>query len=394
MPLFQYIAVDHRGKKIIGMLNADSLELAKEHLRSQKILVTKLTYSKQIQKKKILSSSFLLNITNDLYVLLRAGLPLYDTLLTMQEKYRRTKANFLLLDLSDQIKEGKYLSQALAIYPRIFDSVYLSMVKAGEESGHLTESFKELSKLKLRSEGLKKKIKTAMIYPLFLGGFCLAVMSGLLFFLIPSMAELFEGHTLHPFTSFILKVSQGLNEHALLIFSTFIFLTSLLIWFFKQKKGRRLLQKMFLKLPFLTRFITEIVLNRFCRVFSVLLANGISLLDALRLSRFSMNHFIFEEMIRKVEGKVIEGKKLSKELEKEKLMPPLVVRMMSIAEEGGNMAKMMHNVSEIYEEDLNQSLSRLTAFLQPALLLFLGVIVTIVLLAVLLPLTDVGSMLD
>ena len=394
MPLFQYKAVDHQGKKIIGMLNADSLQLAKDHLRKQKILVTKLTHSKHIQEKKTLPSSLVLNITNDLHILLRAGLPLYDTLLTMQEKYHRTKAGLLLIDLSDQIKEGKHLSQALATYPRIFDPIYLSIVKAGEESGHLMESFKELSKLTFRTERLKKKIKTAMIYPAFLGGLCLAVISGLLFFLIPSMAELFEGRTLHPLTSFILKISQNLNEQAFLIFSLFIVSIFLLIYFFKQKPGKQFFQKTCLKFPLLTRFITEAILSRFCRVLSVLLTNGIPLLEALQLSRLSMNHFIFEEIIKKAESRVVEGKKLSKELEKETLIPSLVVRMISLAEESGNMAQIMHNISEIYEEDLEQSLTRLTAFLQPAVLLFLGVIVTIVLLAVLLPLTDVGSMLD
>ena len=201
MTLFQYVALTKNGKKTIGLINADSFDLAKEQLRKQKVLVTKLILYKKQTKEQLLPPSLFLNLTRDIHVLLRAGLPLYDSLLTLQEKYHRTKAHSLLLNLCDQVKEGKHLSEALGQYPRIFDAVYISMVKAGEESGTLTDSFEELSKLISRSQGMKKKVMTAMIYPIFLGSFCLAVISALLFFLIPSMKELFEGRTLHPLTA-------------------------------------------------------------------------------------------------------------------------------------------------------------------------------------------------
>ena len=182
MALFQYSALSPNGKKTIGLINADTLDQAKEQLRRQKILVTKLVLYKKQPGDQTLSPPLLLNLTRDLHVLLRAGLPLYDSLLTLQEKYFRTKAHSLLLNLCDQVKEGQHLSEALERYPKIFDNVYISMVRAGEESGALTESFEELSKLIARAQGLKKKITTAMIYPIFLGSFCLVVISALLFF--------------------------------------------------------------------------------------------------------------------------------------------------------------------------------------------------------------------
>lgn len=394
MALFQYSALSPNGKKTIGLINADTLELAKEQLRRQKILVTKLVLYKKQPGDQTLSSALLLNLTRDLHVLLRAGLPLYDSLLTLQEKYFRTKAHSLLLNLCDQVKEGQHLSQALALYPRIFDDVYISMVRAGEESGTLTESFEELSKLITRAQGLKKKITTAMIYPLFLGSFCLVVIGALLFFLIPSMQELFEGRALHPLTQTVLTLSSFLNENAFWIFSCAGLFALLSAFFMKQKSGKIFRQKMALRIPVIDRLTTEAVMTRFCRVVSVLLRGGVSLLDSLKLAKLVMQHHQFEEVITKAEIKVVEGKKLSEELEKSPLIPHLVIRMMAIAEESGNMAKMMQHVSEIYEEDLERSLSRLTSFMQPVILLFLGLVVAVILLSVLLPLTDVSSMIQ
>jgi len=393
MALFQYSSLMENGKKRVGLINADSLDLAKQQLRKQKILVTHLILYKKQPREQTLSSSMLLNLTRDLHVLLRAGLPLYDSLLTLKEKYHRSKAHSLLLNLCDQVKRGLHLSEALSEYSRIFDAVYLSMVKAGEESGTLIKSFEELSKLISRRQGIKKKVTTAMIYPIFLGGFCLIVIGALLFFLIPSMKELFEGRELHPLTTTVLALSSNLNEHAFLILSTLVILILLFIFLMKQRGAKRFKQKLILRLPVFERLTKEAVLTRFCLVLSVLLRGGVSLLDSLKLSKLVMQHSLFEEVISRVEVNVAEGKKLSEELEKSSLIPHLVIRMVALAEESGNMAKMMKHVSEIYEEDLERSLTRLTAFLQPAVLLFLGVVVAIILLSVLLPLTDVSSMI-
>lgn len=394
MALFQYSALTESGKKTIGLINADSLDLAKEHLRKQQILVVKLALYKKQPRHQTLPSTLLLNLTRDLYVLLRAGLPLYDTLLTLQEKYHQTRADGLLLNLCDQVKQGQHLSEALSKYPMIFDAVYLSMVKAGEESGTLIESFEKLSKLISRSQALKKKIMTAMIYPLFLGSFCLVVIGALLFFLIPSMKELFEGRSLHPLTATILNISDFFHERATFLIGGFSLMSVLLGVFIKQKKGQKVMETLGLKIPIVNRLITEAVLARFCRVFSVLLRGSVPLLDSLRLAKLVMKHHLFEEVIERVEAKVIEGKKLSEELEKSPLIPHLVVRMIALAEESGNTAKMVQHVSEIYEEDLERSLNRLTSFLQPVILLFLGIVVAVILLSVLLPLTDVSSMIQ
>lgn len=393
MPLFRYDALTPEGKKEIGMVNADSIELAKERLRKQKVLVIKLASYKKKTGELTLSPGLIQGFTRDLYVLLRAGLPLYDSLLTLEEKYRRSKMQPLFLDLTDQVKQGRHLSQALLSYPKIFSPVYVAMVKAGEESGTLTESFEELAKLLGKEQALKKKVVSAMIYPLFLGVFCLTVLTVLLFFLIPAMSELFEDRTLHPMTNFILNLSQTLNTHATLIFSTLALLVVSGILFFRHEVGKRQVQKLVLHLPIFKRLVTETVLARFCRVFAVLLQGGTPLVNSLRLAKAVMKNVFFENVVENAEKNVVEGKRLSEEFQKSPLIPNLVIRLLAIAEESGDVESMMQHVAEIYEEDIEKSLSRMTALLQPVMLLVLGLIVAIILLSVLLPLTDVSSII-
>jgi len=376
------------------MINADSLELAKERLRKQKILVVKLTHYIKDGGQITLSSALVLSFTRDVHALLQAGLPLYETLQILEEKFRRTKMHPIFLDLCDQVRQGRRFSDALAEYPKVFDPVFTSMIRAGEESGTLTTSFEELSKLTYRDQALKKKLSAAMIYPAFLGVFCMGVVSVLLFFLIPSMADLFEGRTLHPMTEAILSLSAFLNTHTVVIFSTIALTLLSLILFFRHPKGKEIIKNTLLYIPIVKGIYIEVIMSRFCRVFSVLSVGGVPLIENLRLSKKVIKHPAIEKVIKKAEGKIVEGGRLSEELAKSPLIPTLVVRMLSIAEESGRVAEMMMHLSNIYEENIERSISWMTALLQPVILLLLGIVVAVVLLSVLLPLTDVSSFIE
>ena len=393
MALYQYTALSENGRKKVGMINADSIELAKERLRKEQILVTKLLLYSKKGKELTISSSLLIGFTRDLHTLFRAGLPLYESLLTLEEKYRRTKLHPIFLDLCDQVKEGRQFSSVLSDYPKIFDSIYLAMIHAGEESGSLEKSFQELEKLIGRDQKLKKKLSSAMIYPAFLGVFCLVVISILLFFLIPSMSELFEERTLHPMTQGVLALSRFLHDHSFSIGAGTGIIVLLSVLFIRHPKGKEQMKKKLLHVPIINRLFIETIMARFCRVFSILFKGGVTMIECLRLSKQVMKHPVFEDIVTRAEKKVLEGKRLSEEFEKSPQIPTLVVRMLAIAEESGRVAEMMHHLSDIYEEDIERNLAKLTSLLQPVILLFLGVVVAIILLAVLLPLTDMSSIL-
>ncbi|MFI5334926.1 MAG: type II secretion system F family protein, partial [Chlamydiales bacterium] len=365
--------------------------LAKERLLKQEMLLTRLAVHEK--KEIILPKSLLLTFTRELAQLLQAGLPLYESLLTVEEKYRRQKQHPLFLDLCDRLKGGASLSSSLMRYPKSFDAVYLSLVKAGEESGSLPEIFEQLSLLITKQLRLRKLLISSMTYPMILLVFCMLVTAGLLFFVVPSLQELFEGRALHPLTQLVLNVSKWVNAHGLFLFIFCAGACFFLISLFRSEKGRVLIQGMSLKIPLAKTLLIRSALTRFCHCASLLTQSGVPLLDTLRLSRQTMKLKLLEDAIERAEKKIVEGKSLSQELKNSPMIPSLVIRMLSIAEETGRMGSIFHKLAEIYDEELEKNLTQLSAYLQPALLLTLGAVVGFVVLSILLPLTDVSSFL-
>ncbi len=379
------------GKGLKGVIDADSLLVAKERLRKQQILVTHVEPISSSEKRLILPKPLLLAFTRELAQLLKAGLPLYESLLTIEEKYRRHPHHSLFLDLCDHLKEGSSLSTALRRYPETFDRIYLSMVQVAEQSGNLAHVFDQLAQLITRQQKLKKQLVSALSYPAFLALFCFLIVCGLLFFVVPSMKELFEGRALHPVTSLILSISNFANNHFLVLAISFVTLVVGAVTFTQTVAGKRELYRFTLQIPFLKTLLLHSSLVRFCRALAMLLEGGVPLLESLALARNVVKSPLFEGAIQEAEKKVIQGERLSSALKQEAVIPSLVIRMLSLAEETGKMGEAFYSLTEIYEEEMEKHLAQINTFLQPVLLITLGAIVGLVVLSILLPLTDVSS---
>lgn len=388
--LFRYEALDPKGKKITGVIDADSLDVAKSRLRAQKILLTHLKTMGE-SKEIVLAPKNLLGFTRDLGQLLKAGLPVYESLLTIEEKNRKSPAHPLFLDLCDHLKNGQSLSSALKKYPKSFDPVYLSMVKAAEQTSSLSTIFHQLSLLITRQQKLRKQVTSALTYPAFLGGFCLLVIASLLLFVIPTLKELFEGRPLHPLTETVLFISNFVNAKLNPILGLLVLLITSAIFAFRNPKTKVALEIFIFRIPIFKTIILQSSLIRFCRALSILLDGGVPLVEALALSKRVMKLASLEQIIERATHKVMEGEALSDALKSSPLIPSLVTRMLSIAEATGKTSSMLQSIAEIYDDEMEKNLSQMTSLLQPIILLILGAIVGVVLLSVLLPLTDVGS---
>jgi general secretion pathway protein F len=391
MPLFQYLAVSSEGKAIKGVIDADSLGTAKERLRKQQVMVTKVTALQSKRDELALPPAMLLSFTRELAQLLKAGLPLYESLLTIEEKHRRHKAHPLFLDLCDNLKEGSSLSHALKRYPATFNKIYLSMVQVAEQSGNLAVVFDQLAQLITRQQKLKKQLTSALAYPSFLAIFCFFIICGLMFFVVPSMRELFEGRSLHPITTLVVGISNWVNDHVVFLGSFLTALISGTIIAVRSRQGKIFLYELSLKLPLVKTLLLHSALVRFCRSLAMLLAGGVPLLEALSLSRNVVKSPLIEESILEAEKRVGQGERLSAAFKGARLIPPLVLRMLALSEETGKMGDAFFSLAEIYDEEMEKHLQQLSTFLQPALLITLGAIVGLVVLSILLPLTDVSS---
>jgi general secretion pathway protein F/type IV pilus assembly protein PilC len=373
------------------VIDADSLISAKERLRRDKVLVTEVHALPEKHEERRLAPPLLLSFTREVAQLLRAGLPLYEGLLTIEEKYRRHKDHPLFLDLCDHLKEGANLSSALKRYPASFNPIYLAMVQVAEESGDLAAVFEELSQLITRQQKLRKQLGDALTYPTFLLIFCFCVVMGLLFFVIPSMKELFEGRALHPVTSLVLGVSAWVNAYGTTLLVTLLSCIGGAIWALRRPFVRLSLYKRALTLPLVRSLLVHAALLRFARAMGMLLSGGVPLLEALDLAKGVVKSPPFEEAIREARERIAQGERLSGAFSHDPLIPTLMLRMLSLSEETGKMQSAFYNLAGIYDEEMEKHLSQLTTFLQPALLIALGAIVGLVVLSILLPLTDVSS---
>lgn len=391
MPLYQYKAVSDRGKTFSATLDADSLQDAKLKLIRRQIVALHLALLPEKQIQDRLSKSDVLNLTREIARLLQAGLPLFEALSALEEKYREQKGHRLLLNLSDLIRSGTSFSQGLAKHPHIFDLLYVSMVANGEKTGRLAETLNELAALIARQLHVRGQLISALLYPALLSGFCLVVLSSLLFYVIPSLRELFDGRDLHPFTKIVFAASE-LACHAKGVLALLFALSCafLIATLFSPRLKQKIAPLSF-RFPFLQSLLAKVALIRFCRASATLLEGGLPLIQAFRQARAVMRHPILEKVIAQAEETISQGESIHVPFQNHPLIPPLIPRMIGIAEEGGKLPFMMRQIAQIYEEELEKTLTRFATVAQPILLLVLGVIIGFVLLSVLLPLTDVSS---
>ncbi len=391
MALYRFDALDGQGKKTRGTIDAESLFDAKQKLLKRSVFITQIEALAQHKAKALLKKQEVLNFTRELSRLLKAGLPLYECLSAMEEKYRGQKAQRILLDLCEQVRSGRSFSAALAEHPKTFDLLYIAMISNAEKTGRLAQALEELSQLLAKQQHVRKQLVGALLYPAILFGFCLFVLSALLFYVVPSLQELFEGRTLHPMTNIVFAVSTFVCHSKLLLSFSILGFILLIFTFSLVPTWRTKAYCLTLRMPGLRHVFSKVALIRFFRATSTLLSGGVPIVTAFGEARRVVGHPILEGVIEKAEHAMTHGEQIHTPFVGHPLIPPLVPRMLGIAEKGGNLDGMMRQIAEIYEEDLERALAHFATVAQPVLLMFLGVIVGCVLLSVLLPLTDVSS---
>jgi len=382
MPLYSFKTVREK-----GVLEADSLAAAKEKLRAQQMMVIEVKPHETIRKS--LHPKQVLIITRLLAQLLKAGIPIYEAAVIVEEKFSKAPFHPLLVDICDRLKKGSPLSTALELYPTAFDSIYRAIIRAGEVAGELQASCEALTSLLESKERLKKQLLTATSYPLFLGLFCFAVFISLLTWVIPPLKNLFEGRALHPLTAGIFHLSDFLLAHQIPFFLLGAATVAGFIGALYHPKLRPLWDLLILKLPGLGHLALLSATERFCSTLALLIQGGEPLPSALETARPSLKNRILILATIAAEKEVAAGAPLSHHVA---WMPPYASRMLSVAEKTGKLGPMFAQIAHLSEEELRHTLERYSSLLQPILLLLLGLLIGTVVLSILIPLTDVGSM--
>jgi general secretion pathway protein F/type IV pilus assembly protein PilC len=392
MPLYHFQALEPSGKKRKGFIEAIDERDAKLKLKEQGIFLTRLETKGALKSNQNLKGEELENFTMLLSQLISSGIPLYESLIALEEQMRESKAHRILLSLAEQVKGGNSLSQSMSTFPDSFDPLYTAMVSAGESGGHLSDALEKLNGLLQKKAKLKKELTTAMIYPLILGGFALIVIIVMLTFVIPSVEGIFAAGQLNRFTQFVINVSRFVRENYWIYLPLMGLLGVLGYYQLKKPKVKEWMFNQLMKLPLIGMIMIQAAGARYCRTLANLLLGGVPLIEAMRLARATLQNPLIEEEMVRYEGRIIEGSHLSFELSQSQYIPKIASRMVAIGEESGSLAPMLNKVADIFEEELDKKIKRALALTQPLILLFMGLIIGLILIAVLLPLTDLSHL--
>lgn len=386
MAVFSYRGTNISGAILEGAIEAPDEQAAVERLKNSGIIPLKVFIPGKGFKKSLTLKSAkgdILSFTNELTALLEAGLPL-DRSLNILSGIAESKQNQAVIqDILRSIREGGSFSEALLKHPRIFSRLYVNMVKAGEAGGILVEVLEKLHEFLESTKELKEQVLTSMIYPIILvstGGLSIII---LLTYVLPKFSVIFSelGSSLPLSTQILLSISQGLKSYwwialALLVLCGILFRTII-----KSEQGR--LQWDRLKLILLGDIIRKLETARFCRTLGTLLKSGVPLLQALKNARDVVTNQVIALALEEISKGVKEGKGVSFPLSKSDVFPPLALSMIKVGEETGQLDKMLMQVALTYEKSLRVSIKRFVGFLEPAMILGMGLVIGFIVLSML-----------
>ncbi|MCF2845953.1 type II secretion system F family protein [Pseudoalteromonas sp. ACER1] len=397
---FQWIGVNSRGKKLEGELSGQSIALVKAQLRKQGITPSKVKRKakplfgiKSVQK---ITPKDIALITRQIATMLMAGVPLIQTIEMIGSGTKNKSITKLMEGIGDEVKAGVPLSQALRKHPRYFDDLYCDLVASGEQSGALDKIFDRVALYKEKAEALKSKIKKAMFYPIAVLVVAVIVTSILLIFVVPQFQDIFNGFgaELPGFTLMVIGISEFMQEYwwiilIAIIAAGFAYKEALL----KSKKLRDANDRAILKLPVIGMILNKAAVARYARTLSTTFAAGVPLVDALDSAAGASGNAVYRYAILEIKAEVSSGNLMNWAMRNSKIFPDMVIQMVAIGEESGSLDGMLAKVATIYEQEVDDAVDGLSSLLEPLIMAVLGVLVGGLIVAMYLPIFQLGSVI-
>lgn len=397
MPIFQYKALDSENKVTEASLNANNKEEVASIL--QKKGLTPLSVQEQTDKlasKKTLPIVEKMTFCRYLGTMLKSGLSISDSIEVLAQEATHPLTKKLLNDVSYSLDHGQNLSSVFARYPNSFNKFFVTIVKSGEISGTLAETFTQLEEEIRAEHTLKQKIQGALLYP----AVVFVAMGGIgvlmFFFILPQIAQVFLNlHLpLNPLVINMFKFTLFLGKHKYYILSASAVSIVAIIIFFKTKPGKTTFQKIVSPIPIVKNLIKQMDIARFCRTFSTLLATGVPITDALNIALDSMSYAKFRRLSQDITQHVTSGKSLAFAFKNTKIFPPLLTQMIASGEKSGTLDTSLKDLGEFYESEVESSVKKATQILEPILMLGVGIGVGAMVLTVITPIYSVVSNLQ
>jgi len=404
MPDYKYTALDKNGAQTTGSITAPDEAQARQKLMARGLMVTGLTADGGAAKpaaaapaaRKKGGFGFRAKVTQDdvtvmtrqLATLITAGLPLLRALELIAKQERNLAFKDILTNVAESVAQGNNLSEALQSHPKVFDKLYVNMIRAGEAGGVLDKVLDRLAKFREKASRIAKKVKSAMVYPGVVLSVAIIIVYILMVKVVPSFQKLLDGQKtqMPPLTEFVVGISKALTE--------FWYITPVLVvglWFglkywLATPKGKALFDRMIFRLPKVGSFVQIVSVSRFARTFGTLMASGVPILQSISITRDTLDNVVIAKSLERVHDRVRDGEPLSVPLEQSGVFPQMVTSMIQVGEETGQLPEMLNRVADIYDEEVDNAVTALTSIIEPVLIVFLAVVVGTIVLAMFLPL--------
>lgn len=416
MPKFHYIALDQNGQETTGDLDAASEADAINQLRQSGLYPTSVAAEGQGQaaviKKRAkastkgktktvkvganakVKSKSLMVFTRQLATLIDSGLPLLRGLTVLGRQEPNPIMKGTINTLADNVQTGSTFSESLQQYPRIFNKLYINMVKAGELGGVLELVLNRLAEYQEKAQKLKNKIVAAMVYPIIVMCIAAAIMVFLMMVIVPRFETIFQDmlgskDKLPELTKWVIGFSRNMFEYKWYLLATIFIVFFTWRALAATKGGRRWIDRTKLKLPLFGDVQRKTAISRFTRTLGTLVTSGVPILQALNITRDTAGNTIVSDAITKVHDAVKEGESMVAPLESSGVFPPMVISMVDVGEETGQLPEMLLKIADVYEDEVDNSVSALTSMLEPLMIVVLALVVGVIVMALFLPLIDV-----
>lgn len=406
---FQYIIKDTKGARSEGVVKANTMDEAIEKLTQggATIISVKSSGEGAFAGKMSLFDKFMLTMhkirtgvglkvlvffTRQMATMFAAGLTIEKSISNLEKSESNNKFKKVLKAISNDIKKGFSLSEALEQHPGVFNNLYISLIKAGEVSGTLHTILDELAEYLEKMDDTRRKVMSAMFYPIFVLVFLGLVTFGMFYYLIPQFADVYESFNaeLPGPTLVAIAFSNFLVNHIFFAITGLLAIAFALFLFYLSDKGRYVLDSMLLKIPVVGNLINNSIMSKFARTFSILMASGVPIMDTLELVENVVQNAVIESAIRRTRIMVKEGYSVAGALAKTGVFPPTLLQMVETGEETGDMDRLLAKAAQFYEKLVDSVIDRLTSLIEPLLIIIMAAVVGTIVVVIYLPIFNLG----
>ncbi len=415
MAKFKYTAIDQNGKQKTGTVDAENQDEANSKINGMGLMPTnvapaggggaaKKAGGQKVAKSKggknpsfsfgkILKPEELTTFTRQLSTLLTAGLPLLRALEVMIRQERNQRFKAVLEQIAEQVRGGNSFSDGLAQHPKVFDRLYVNMIKAGEAGGVLDVVLGRLAGFMEKAQRTKKKVKSAMVYPIVVVGVAVAIVVLLMVVVVPKFQTIFndmlEGAALPAPTQFVIGVSNFLRDNILVSLGLVAVLFFGFKFFAKTGPGSRLFNWLSINIPKVGDLVRKVNIARITRTFGTLLSSGVPILQSINITKDITGNAFYSNALTRVHDSVRDGESLAAPMERETVFPNMVTSMVDVGEETGELSDMLNRIADNYDEDVDNAVAGITSIIEPVMIVFLAVVVGFIVIALFLPIVEI-----